>query len=117
MTYVIGLVHAVVAMAILVVAPAGAWAVCTAHGTAISTPSQVVAANDTGVGRRYMFIQNTGTSSMNFAIGTNNKATTADIYLAPGSSMLMNNYDGSSVPSGDISVISPQTTTWVFCDY
>jgi len=117
MTYAARPIQAVVAMALLLLAPAGAWAVCTAHGTATATPSQVVAANDTGVGRRYMFIQNTGASSMNFAIGTNNKATTADIYLAPGSSMLMNNYDGSSVPSGDISVISPQITTWVFCDY
>jgi hypothetical protein len=104
------------AVALLILVPTGAWAVCTAHGTATSTPSQVAGANDIAVGRRYLFIQNTGTSPMNFAIGTNNQATTADILLGPGVSMLMNNY-GAPVPSGDISVVSPQNTTWAFCDY
>jgi hypothetical protein len=79
-------------------------------------PTQVVPANDTVVDRRFLFIQNTGLNSMNFAIGTNNKATSSDIYLPPGASMVFMS-NGNPVPSGDISVISPQNTTWAFCDY
>lgn len=111
------LLQAAVALTLLMLAPSGAWPVCTAHDTLSNTPSQVVPADDTVVARRYMFIQNTGANPMNFAIGTSNKATSAHIYLASGASMLFMNHDGSPVPSGDISVISALGTTWAFCDY
>jgi hypothetical protein len=111
------LFKAAAAIALLTLAPAGAWAVCSTHGSATTTPTQVVPANDTVVDRRYLFIQNTGSSSMNFAIGTNNKASTSDMYLPPGASMVFMNFDGSAVPSGDVSVVSPLSTTWAFCDY
>src|SRR6516162_601313 len=101
MTYVPRLVQVAFVMAAMMLLPAGAWAVCTAHGAASTTPTQVVPANDTVLDRRSLFIQNTGSNTLNFAIGTNNKATTADILLAPGASMLMNNYGGGPVPSGD----------------
>lgn len=110
------LIQLMLTMALMMLIPVGAGAVCTSHGTATSVPSQVVPTNDTVVDRRYLFIQNTGANPLNFAIGTNNKATTADIYLVGGASMLMYNY-GSPVPSGDISVISAMGTTWAFCDY
>jgi hypothetical protein len=109
-------VKAAVAIVLLMLAPTGAWAICSTHGTASIVPTQVVPANDTVVDRRFLFIQNTGFNSMNFAIGTNNKATSSDIYLPPGASMVFIN-NGNPVPSGDVSVISPQNTTWAFCDY
>lgn len=117
MRYVPGLAQAALAMALEMLAPTSARAVCTAHGIATNTSSQVVPANDTAVDRRYLFIQNTGANPMNFAIGTANKATTADILLGPGGSMAIINYGTSPVPNGDVSVISPLGTTWAFCDY
>jgi hypothetical protein len=107
---------AAAAIVLTMLAPARGWAICSTHGSASSTPTQVVPANDTVVDRRFLFIQNTGSSSMNFAIGTNNKATTADIYLPPGASMVFTNF-GGVVPSGDVSVVSSLSTTWAFCDY
>ena len=115
--YIRYLVKVAVAAGLLVLGPAAAWAVCTAHGTATSTSSQVVPANDIAVDRHYLLIQNTGANPMNVAIGTNNKATSADMLLNAAGSIVMTNYGVTPVPNGDVSVISTLGTTWAFCDY
>jgi hypothetical protein len=104
--------------------PAGA--VCTQHGTATSASSTVVSTNDlatasppTVQGRHYFMIQNTGASNpMNVAIGSNNNASPADMYLGPGAAWVMGPVMSSAaVPGGDVAVISPSSTTYAFCDW
>jgi len=110
---------AILALTLFYVCPA--FAVCTIHGTASGSSTQVVGANDiVGIeGRNYLMIQNTGTANpINVAIGTNNSATSADIYLGPGASWVMGKQGLKMVPGGDVSVIAPSgSTTFSFCDW
>lgn len=97
-----------------------AFAVCTSHGSATSSSSAVVGSNDiAGIeGRHYFLLQNTGTSNaMNVAIGSNNAATSSDMYLGPGASWVMTQQNLKMVPGGDVAVISASGTTWSFCDF
>ncbi len=96
------------------------FAVCTQSGTVGSTSTAIVGANDiAGIeGRHYMLIQNTGTTNaMNVAIGSNNAATSKDIYLGPGASWVMTMQGLKMVPGGDVAAISAGGTTYSFCDW
>jgi len=98
---------------------------CTKHGTVSTSSLQVETANDIGTpalgiqGRHYMLVQNTGSvNGMNVAIGSNNNATTQDMYLGPNSSWTLTVAGGALAPGGDVAVISTGTgTTWAYCDY
>jgi hypothetical protein len=120
------------ALLLSIAAAVSAGAVCTLNGTATSvSSSKVVGANDLynpltnqgpPVGRSYFDIQNSGQGDMYVAIGSNNQATTADHYLAPGAEWKMSTTPGVSgpnVPGGDVAVIgvNGESTTWSFCDY
>jgi hypothetical protein len=109
---------------LICLAAAPAKAVCTKHGTAGASSTQVVTANDTGQTRIYFFIQNSGTTNgMNVALGSSNAATTSDVYLGPGQSWIMTGQAQGSfatgvVPAGDVAVIqNGGSTTYAFCDY
>ncbi len=97
-----------------------AWATCTQHGTVGSSSTAIVGSNDiSGIeGRHYFMIQNTGTSNpMNVAIGSNNNATSSDLYLGPGASWVMTMQGLKMVPGGDVAAISVSGTTYSFCDW
>jgi hypothetical protein len=89
---------------------------CTAHGTATAGTSTAV---EPAVGqRRYLFVQNSGTANpMSVAIGSNNAATVADIYLAPGSSLVWGPDTKYDLPGGDVAVYSGSGSTYAFCDF
>jgi hypothetical protein len=103
-----------------------AFAVCTKTGSVTSSSTQIVGANDISgsagagniEGRHYLLIQNTGTSNaMNVAIGSNNAATSSDLYLGPGASWVMTAQGNKMVPGGDVAAISAGGTTYEFCDW
>lgn len=95
-----------------------AWAGCTGNGTTGTNISvQALAANDLGNGRDFLFVQNTGTNPMNVAIGTNNNATSHDILLNGGSSLVFQTYGHRAVPNGDIAIISAMGTSYAICDF
>lgn len=97
-----------------------AFAVCTQHGTVAATSTAVVGSNDIAdiEGRHYFLIQNTGTTNpMNVAIGSNNAATSSDMYLGPGASWVMTMQQLKMVPGGDVAAISASGTTYSFCDW
>lgn len=98
--------------------PAFADAVCTQSGTVGTTSIQVVPAQDLRT-RSYMLIQNSGAAvNLWVSIGSNNHATTNDMVLKPGGSWLLIVFGQTTVPSGDVSVISTGVgTTYAFCDY
>jgi hypothetical protein len=114
---------AAVLIALLVLGVAApAQAVCTKTGSVTSSSTQIVLSNDLAPtipgGRHYMFIQNTGTvNPMNVAIGSNNNATSADVYLAPGASWVMIRDQGNTLPGGDVAAISASGTSYGFCDW
>jgi hypothetical protein len=112
------------AIALICFCSVQAQAICTKHGTAGASSTQVVTANDTGQTRIYFFIQNSGTTNgMNVALGSSNAATTSDVYLGPGQSWIMTGQAQGSfatgvVPPGDVAVIqNGGSTTYAFCDY
>jgi hypothetical protein len=97
-----------------------ALAVCTKSGSVSGSSTAIAGNNDVvGVeGRHYFLIQNTGTANpMNVAIGSNNVATSSDLYLAPGASWVMTMQGTKMVPGGDVAAISPAGTTYSFCDW
>ena len=97
-----------------------AFAVCTQHGSITSSSTAIVGSNDiAGIeGRHYLLIQNTGVmNAMNVAIGSNNAATSSDMYLGPGASWLMTMQGLKMVPGGDVAAISASGTTYSFCDW
>jgi hypothetical protein len=93
---------------------------CTQHGTVGGSSTVIVGSNDiAGIeGRHYLLIQNTGSASpMNVAIGSNNAATSGDLYLGPGASWVMTEQQNKMVPGGDVAAISTSGTTYSFCDW
>jgi hypothetical protein len=97
-----------------------ALAVCTQHGSVTASSTAIVGANDiAGIeGRHYFLIMNTGTTNpMEVAIGTNNAATSQDMYLGPGASWVMTMQGLKMVPGGDVAAISASGTTYSFCDW
>ena len=95
-------------------------AACTVSGNVTSSSTQIATTNDiAGIeGRHYFLIQNTGTTNpMNVAIGSNNNATSKDLYLGPGASWVMTMQGLKMVPGGDVAAISASGTTYSFCDW
>ena len=111
------------ALAALLTFPLGAsraLAVCTQHGNVTSSSTAIVGANDiSGIeGRHYFLIMNTGTTNpMEVAIGSNNAATSSDMYLGPGASWVMTMQGLKMVPGGDVAALSASGTTYAFCDW
>lgn len=95
-----------------------AWAGCTQHGTAVSTSSIALPANDLGNGRDMLFVQNTGTlNPMNVSIGQAGGATSSDILLDPKSSLILQTFGKRAVPNGEVDVISAVGTSFAICDF
>jgi hypothetical protein len=106
--------------ATILFAAAPAWAVCTQHGSVGASSTQIVTSNDVSNvpnGRHYFFLQNTGSNSMNVAIGSSNSATSSDTLLAAGQAWVMTAQGGALVPGGDVAAISSSGTTYSFCDF
>lgn len=91
-----------------------AFATCTTSGY-VNAPTTILAANDIATGRHYLLVQNTGLSNaMNLSIGA--PATTSDLYLGAGASLVLTTQQGGAVPNGGVSITSAGTT-WAACDY
>ena len=112
---------ALLALGFSLLFPRFALAVCTQNGTLpANTTTAIVGSNDiAGIeGRHYFLIMNTGsTNPMNVAIGSNNNATSKDMYLAPGASWVMTMQNLKMVPGGDVAAISVSGTNYAFCDW
>ena len=104
-----------IAICLIAVQPSKALATCadnqtSCDGTTTGSSATVTPANTAGR-CKYLF-QNTGkTNGLHVAIGSNNAATTSDLYLAPGDSLYCMNFQGKGCESGDFAVIQDTGST------
>lgn len=112
-------------LALLLLLPTPAFAVCTASFTVSNSSTQILAANDipsTNNLRNYLLVQNIGGSNnMYCCLATTNTCTTSKGFLitsAGGQWLMQSNGSTPQIPGGDLACItSSSTTTAVVCDW